>query len=417
MIHNYDLRLKTTHMLIKKQLSKENALLLKKYDEDMARHSLAKATRLGQIKMALNLSRMLRKNWSDVTKDDIDELVYKVVNTYGNNKGQETNTSHDHKKILKIFFRWVKLGSRELKAVGDPPETKSLTPRPVKNNLIREEMITGVDYRQLLGAAEGNPRVRALIAVHFEAGTRPGEVLSLRLKHVKFDKFGATIAVDGKTGPRKIRLLKSIPYLREWMDVHPLKDNPDAPLWVQVEGKHFGEPLNYFATKQILQRLCRKAGIKKRVTLNLFRHSRATILANQLPESLLRKRQGWTASSKMPERYVHLIDEDLDEAYLRIHGVIKKNKDTDIQEDMPVKCELCGYLNTPSANICIDCNRALDIKTAIKLEEKEKEKSKRVEDKLVEFDKLKDELRNLKQGLKEELLDELRNQKEMPKIV
>jgi len=44
MIYNYDLRLKTTHMLIKKQLSKENTLFLKKYDEDMARHSLAKTT-------------------------------------------------------------------------------------------------------------------------------------------------------------------------------------------------------------------------------------------------------------------------------------------------------------------------------------------------------------------------------------
>ena len=51
MIHNYDLRLKTIHMLLKKQLSKENALLLKKYDEGMTRHSLVKATRFVQIKI------------------------------------------------------------------------------------------------------------------------------------------------------------------------------------------------------------------------------------------------------------------------------------------------------------------------------------------------------------------------------
>ena len=391
-IHEYDLHLENTYNLIKKDLSKENAALLRQYDQHMARQSLAKATRLGQLKIALNLSRMLQKNWTDVTKNDIDELVYKIVSTYGDNKGKETNTSYDHKKILKIFFRWVKFGSREQKEVGDPPETKSVHTRPVKNNLIREELITSQDYRQLLVAAESNPRVRALIATHFEAGTRPGEILSLRIKHVKFDKFGAIIAVDGKTGPRKIRLLKSIPYLREWIESHPFKNNPDAPLWIQVEGNHYGEPVNYAATKQILQRLCRKAGIQKRITLNLFRHSRATILANQLPESLLRKRQGWTPSSTMPERYVHLIDEDLDEAYLRIHGVIKENKETDILEDMPVKCELCGYLNDPNSNICSECNRPLDLKTAIELEEKEKEKKTNLEKKLGEIDELKERL-------------------------
>ena len=401
-VHNYDLNLERTHKLIKKELSKENASLLEKYDQFMAMQSLAKATRLSHIKLTLNLSRMLQKNWKDVTKDDIDTLVFKIVNTYGDNKGKETNTSYDHKKILKIFFRWVKLGSREFKQVGDPPETKGIISRPVKNGLMREELLTGQDYRQLLLAAENNPRLKALIAVHFEAGTRPGEVLSLRLKHVKFDKFGAIISVDGKTGPRKIRLLKSIPYLSEWMEAHPQKENSESPLWIQVEGKDAGKPMNYFATKQMLQRLCRKAGIEKKITLNLFRHSRATILANKLPESLLRKRQGWTPSSKMPERYVHLIDDDVDEAYLRLHGVIKENKDTDILKDMPKKCELCGRLNTPNSKICTECNRPLDIQTAIELEEKEKEEQEAA-------------MQKLKAELKAELLEDLRDLPKMPK--
>ncbi len=175
-VHPYDSIIKQTHDLIKKQLSKENASMIQKYDQYMMNHSLSKPTRMGHLKVTLNLSRMLRKNWIDATKDDIDELVYKIVSTYGDNKGQETNTSYDHKKVLKMFFRWVKLGSRNFKEVGDPPETKSVHPRPIKNNLIREDMITSQDYRQLLVAAENNPRVKALIATHFEAGTRPGRV-------------------------------------------------------------------------------------------------------------------------------------------------------------------------------------------------------------------------------------------------
>ena len=176
--------------------------------------------------------------------------------------------------------------------------------------------------------------------------------------------------------------------------------------------KEYGGPLNYVSAKAILERLAQTAGIQKRLTLNLFRHTRATALANVLPESLLRKRQGWTASSKMPERYVHLVDEDLDEAYLRLHGVIKEKG---MQVDMPVNCELCGYPNIPNSSICSECNRPLDIKTAIELEEKEKEKKQKLEKELAEVGELKNELKNLKQELKEELLIELRNQKEMPK--
>ena len=413
-IHPYSAKLDRVYEMIVKALSENNSKLLIKYDQHMVQQSLAKSTRLKHLQTILNLSRILKKDWSEVTKSDIDEVIFKIMSMYGNEKGQETNYTYDHKKVLKLFFRWFKLGSRDFKDVGDPPETKGVKSRQVKDYLVREELLTDLEYRMLMQAAEKNYRVKALIAVHYEAGTRPSELLSLRLKHVQFDKFGAIISVDGKTGPRKIRILKSIPYLREWINVHPFKGQPDAPLWIQVGGRNYGGPLNYVSTKAILERLAQTAGIQKRLTLNLFRHTRATALANVLPESLLRKRQGWTPSSKMPERYVHLVDEDLDDAYLRLHGVIKEKKEKSMQEDMPVNCELCGCPNIPNSSICSECNRPLDIKTAIELEEREKEKKQKLEKELVEVGELKNELKNLKQELKEELLDELRNQKEMP---
>lgn len=372
-VHDYNLKIDKAYKLIEKDLSKNNVKLIRKYDQFMARQSLAKATRLKHLQIILNLSRVIKKDWQIVIKEDIESLVFKVVETYGDSNGKETNTTYDHKKILKIFFRWVKLGSRDFKEVGDPPETKDVKMRTVKNNLVRANLITPEEYRKLIRAADQNQRVKAIIAIHYEAGTRPGELLSIQIKHIMYDKFGAKIAVDGKTGPRKIRILKSLPYLKDWINVHPFRDDINAPLWIQVEGKHYGEALTYAGATQILRRLCQKAGIKKRITLNLFRHTAATYLASRLPESLLRKRQGWTASSKMPERYVHLIDEDVDEAYLRLHGIIKEDKKSDIEEDLPIKCALCGTLNMPSTKICTDCNRPLDMETALEIEEKEKE--------------------------------------------
>jgi hypothetical protein len=62
-----------------------------------------------------------------------------LVEEYADDSGQETNTSYDHKKILKIFFRWIKLGSREFQEVGDPDETRWIKPKRVKDNLSRED--------------------------------------------------------------------------------------------------------------------------------------------------------------------------------------------------------------------------------------------------------------------------------------
>ncbi len=204
-IHPYNTKLERVYEVIDRDLSEYNARLIKKYNQHMVQESLAKSTRLKHLQTVLNLSRILKKDWTDATKSDIDEVVFKIMSMYGNEKGQETNYTYDHKKILKLFFRWFKLGSRDFKDVGDPPETKGVKARQVKDYLVREELLTDLEYRQLIKAVEKNYRVKAPIAVHYEAGTRPSELLSLRIKHVQFDKFGAIISVDGKTGPRKIK--------------------------------------------------------------------------------------------------------------------------------------------------------------------------------------------------------------------
>ncbi|MDE1819088.1 MAG: hypothetical protein KGI19_10855 [Thaumarchaeota archaeon] len=53
---------------------------------------MAKATRLLHLRTLLSLSKMLGKNWHDVTRSDIDELVYNIMKKYSNGDGQETNT-------------------------------------------------------------------------------------------------------------------------------------------------------------------------------------------------------------------------------------------------------------------------------------------------------------------------------------
>ncbi len=126
MVYDYDYQLKNIFELLKRDLSENDLKLVTKYDVAMVNASLAKATRHKNLKMILSLSRMLNKDWTDVTAHDIEALVFHIMTRYGNQTGQETNTTWDHKKTLKIFFRWINLGSREKNEVGDPPETKNV---------------------------------------------------------------------------------------------------------------------------------------------------------------------------------------------------------------------------------------------------------------------------------------------------
>jgi len=130
-IYTYDRNIASLHRQIKTLLSPRNAELILKYDREMVQLSLAKATRRKHLEVLCMQSRQINKDWDELTKDDIKDLVFWIVQTYSPDSGQETNSTWDHKKILKIFFRWLKLGNRNHRIVGDPEETKFIVLKSV----------------------------------------------------------------------------------------------------------------------------------------------------------------------------------------------------------------------------------------------------------------------------------------------
>ena len=77
-------------------------------------------------------------------------------------------------------------------------------------------------------------RDRCYHMISRDSSCRPHEILKLKLKDVVFkmtnDRQYAEILVNGKTGQRHIPLINSIPYLKDWLDEHPQRTNPNAPL-------------------------------------------------------------------------------------------------------------------------------------------------------------------------------------------
>lgn len=368
-IYAYDKQIQAILKNMERDLSEKTCQLIRKYDREMINTSKAKSTRRKHLQTLYVLSKLLNKEWDQVTKEDIEILVSKIMDQFSEENGQESNYSYDNKKILKIFFRWFKLGSREFNEVGDPEETKKVKLGKVKDKIVREDLLTEEDRKKLLNACANNLRDRAFVDIQFEAGTRPGEILSLKIKHVKFDEYGAMIHVDGKTGARPVRLVRSTPNLSAWYDAHPFKDNPEAPLWINLHNRNYGNALDGPSARMIVQRLCKRARISKRIYLNLFRHSEATSSAKFMTESQLRKRHGWSPTSKMPARYVHLVNADVDEAIFKHYGIKKEEENA---PDLPKTCHICKKLNSTESERCNWCGKALDLRKAIESEEQAK---------------------------------------------
>ncbi|MDF2423122.1 MAG: tyrosine-type recombinase/integrase [Nitrosopumilus sp.] len=375
-IYNFDSEIRQINVQAQKEFSKRNYELYCKYDQHLVSCSQAKASRRKTLRTILTLSRMIDKDFDSLTRDDVDTLMYKIMERYADNKGQETHQSYDSKKHFRIFVRWIMTGNRALGEDGDPKEIRGIRMKTVKDRLSREDLMTKEDLEKLLAATSGDVMLKALIHVQYEAGTRPGELLNLRLKHVRMDEFGAVISVDGKTNARPVRLVESVPDVIAWMNAHPLKDDYNAPLWIFRTKQRFGDPLTYASTRNYIRKIVANSGVQKRVFMNLFRHSEATRMAKILTEAELKKRQGWTPSSKMPARYVHMVDSDVEDKILGMYGLKKPLEDNIIQN--PKACPICTFHNSPEMTMCTRCGKPLDVKTALLREEGNKEDMRRM---------------------------------------
>jgi len=197
-----------------------------------------------------------------------------------------------------------------------------------KNRKLPEEMVTEDEVKLMIEVA-ANKRDKAIIALLWDIGARVGEIGNLLIKHLKFDDLSAVVSLDGKTGPRRVRAVWSVDYLKDWLEDHPGQNDPEAPLWFNFakKGKVL-EPMRYDAIRMRLNKISEKAGISKKIHPHLFRHSRCTHMANYLTEAQMNAYFGWVQGSDMPSIYVHLSGRDVDDAVLKANGIVGKGTPT-----------------------------------------------------------------------------------------
>jgi integrase/recombinase XerD len=216
----------------------------------------------------------------------------------------------------------------------------------------------------------------AFIMTLWESGCRVGEILALRIRHIAFDEYGAILRVSGKTGERRVRVVSSAPMIAAWLTHNPHRENPDSPLWLQSGDVAF----TYDAARTMLRRRARNAKLKKRVNPHMFRHSQASVLADDLTEAQMNEYLGWMQGSKMPAIYVHLSGRNVDQKILELNGMKKHEK---AAETAAIKgCPRCGHINPPTGKFCMKCALPLDLKSALELDEEKDREMQTMRDQL-----------------------------------
>jgi integrase/recombinase XerD len=269
------------------------------------------------------------------------------------------------KVTMKVFWRWL----RGYEEHGDPPETRWIKIRMKRDSrILPEDLLTKDEILEILRVAQ-HPMHKALVVFGYDLGGRPEEWLTIRIKDITFDQYGAIVRVRGKNGSRRKRLILATPSLIQWLQVHPLRDEPEASVWICLEGASAGQPLGYDRARKLIQDLAQKAGVKIRVNLYNFRHSTITTMAGELTEAELCEVFGWVQGSRMPRIYVHMSGRDVDKKLLKIHGVIK---DDQVEKRVMERrvCGRCGTENPPEGRFCTLCAAPLDARTALELDKK-----------------------------------------------
>jgi len=352
MLYNYESAFENAKKRIEELPINENAVLINEFLDQLFAEGLSKLRILKYANHLIVIARKINKPFTNVErKDVINFLSYLEQSNYA------PHTISDYKGVLRRFFRF--LGKEEM--IADIKTT--LKKRKKK---LPEELLTEEEVKRMIDTAT-HPRDKVIIALLYEGGLRVGELAGLKLKNIKFDDYGAVIKVKGKTGERRVRLVLSSSLLAKWMDMHPEKDNPDAPLLVNLSTNYKKIGITHRGLSNVILRIAEKAGIKKHITPHLFRHSRATHLAMKLTEAEMNEYFGWVQGSDMPATYVHLSGRDIDDKILQIHGL--KPRDASGKAKLkPKECPRCKYINSPTDRFCSRCGAVLDDAERIKLQ-------------------------------------------------
>lgn len=230
----------------------------------------------------------------------------------------------------------------------------------------KDDLFSCEDIQALRAHIEG-PRNRALLELLLNTGQRISAIQGLRIKDVDIENGWISLNTEreGLKGAafrdRRRPLFGAEPFLADWLDVHPLTENPDAYVFVGDPDHHYtnlDQPLCQGTIRRMLKRTADRANVEKPVNPHNFRHYWTTTMKQdyglndeEIKFLLGHKREG----NGMNRVYNHSITEKL------WRNTKHKAGSTDQQVAKPLtpeSCAECDETLEPQWTYCPFCGTA-----------------------------------------------------------
>jgi integrase/recombinase XerD len=224
----------------------------------------------------------------------------------------------------------------------------------------------------------------------------------LKIKHIRLkEKYGeGEIPHQAKTGSGPILLTFSFCYVRDWLNLHPFRGEPNARLICNL---HNGAPIKPEALhtvmtqlKKRILRLIETGEIKGKERENMLsvirnkkfnpycvRHSSITADSDYLPEYALKKKVRWSMNSKQGSRYIKTrMGNELKNKILEYNGIsvgtLKARK------PIILNCPRCELVNVVENKYCSKCSYPLTPEAFDQIKQAEENRFLEMEKKLEE---------------------------------
>jgi integrase/recombinase XerD len=336
----------------------------------------------------------------------ISFLDTKIKNSEDDPDKRWITTWNDYLVRIKYFFRW--LYNCKDKDLDDVPfsdwetpdfvkiknkKTKRISPYLENELWEKDDLLTIIKY-------ESYKRNKAILALLWDLDARPHELTLLKIKHIRLkEKYGeGEIPHEAKTGTGPILLTTSFPYVRDWLNEHPFKNEPNSRLICNlINGSSITADNIDKVMKQLRERIIRllKNGeindkderekieyLLKTKKWNPYciRHSAITADSDYLPEYALKKKVRWSMNSRQGSRYIkRRMGDELKNEILVRNGIIQGT------ENKPklsiLNCPRCQLVNVLDNKYCSKCSYPLTILAFNEIKENEEKRFRSLEEK------------------------------------
>ena len=250
-------------------------------------------------------------------------------------------------------------------------KTKRLSPYSETELWDRDEILLIVKY-------EPHIRNKAALTLFWDLGARNHEVTLLKIKHIRLrERYGeGEIPPEAKNGSGPILLTCSFPYVRDWLNKHPFRNESNARLICNIIT---GAPVNpeamWTMMKQLRLRIIRMLEDgsitndeeqqklqylieTKRWNPYCIRHSSITYDSDYLTEYALKKKVRWSMNSRQGARYIkRRMGNELKRQILVYNGVL--NEDEIQKKPAVMFCGRCDLVNALDNKYCSRCSYPL----------------------------------------------------------